>query len=185
MRRGGALHQVVWTSSNPPGTEYCEIRREVGGWALRGTVARRFREGTASIVYLIETDTRWRTKTVRLEQLLNGVHSTLDLRVRGERWFVGEKERRELRGCVDVDLEASPVTNTLPLKRTKIRTGSRVDLTVAWVRFPSLKILPLRQSYERLGPARYRYESATGFEADLDVDGFGLVRRYGEFWSAV
>lgn len=120
-----------------------------------------------------------------MEQLLNGAHATLDLRVRGGRWFVGGKERRELRGCIDVDLEASPVTNTLPLRRTKIRTGSRVDLTVAWVRFPSLRILPLRQSYERLGPGRYRYRSATGFEAELDLDDFGLVKRYGEFWSAV
>jgi hypothetical protein len=95
------------------------------------------------------------------------------------------RERTTLQGCLDVDLEASPVTNTLPIKRTKLRVGSRVDLTAAWVRFPSLRVVPLRQSYERVGRRRYIYRSATGFKAEIAVDGFGLARRYGDFWHAL
>ena len=185
MREWKALHQVVWTSSRPPGSEYCAVRRVAAGWTLKGTVARRFQEGIAGITYTIQTDRDWRTMWVRVEQLLNGTLGRVEIEVRRGRWSVGGKESPDLRGCVDVDLEVSPVTNTLPLKRTGIGVGSKVDLKVAWVRFPSLKVLTLQQSYERLGKNRYRYRSASGFEAELDVDDFGLVRRYGEFWTAV
>ena len=161
------------------------MSREAGGWALRGTVVRQFKEGSGTIAYVVRTDGGWRTRRVWIEQLLDGAHGEVEIEVSRGAWFVGREERRELHGCVDVDLEATPATNILPLKRIGMKVGSKVDVKVAWMRFPSLKVLPLRQSYERLGKARYVYRSGPGFEAELDVDGFGLVRRYGQYWTAV
>ena len=37
----------------------------------------------------------------------------LEMEVRRSRWFVRGKEDKWLKGCVDADLDASPVTNTL------------------------------------------------------------------------
>jgi hypothetical protein len=44
-------------------------------------------------------------------------------------------------------------------------------------------VQPLLQTYTRLAPNRYRYQSATGFAAELDVDDLGLVIRYGDLWE--
>lgn len=148
-------------------------------------MVRQLRERTAVISYLVETDPQWRTRRVTLEQVLGSRRSAIEISVRRARWFVGEQENRRLRGCIDVDLQVSPVTNTLPIKRTRLKVGSRVELTAAWVKFPSLKLAPLQQSYERLGSRRYRYRSATGFSAEIEVDAFGLVKKYGDYWTAV
>jgi hypothetical protein len=55
----------------------------------------------------------------------------------------------------------------------------------AWVRFPELALEVLEQSYTRLGPATYRYESAQGtFVRELTVDADGFVLEYPELWRA-
>jgi hypothetical protein len=185
MKREQALHEVFWTISKPAGSEYCLVSEEGGGWTLAGTVARRIEAGTMVASYAIRTDGEWRTRKVQVEQLLNGRYGGVRLESRRGRWFVDGKERPDLKGCVDVDLGASPVTNTLPIKRNRIQIGTKIDLRAAWVSFPSLEVLPLKQSYERLGARRFAYRSNTGFRAELELDGFGLVRRYGDYWTAV
>ena len=185
MKRVGAPRVVVWASSRPPGVERCTISREASGWVLTGSLVRRFRAGPASISYGIETDLGWKTSAAHVEQFLRGERLTLELKARDSRWYLEGKEASELDGCTDIDLGASPVTNTLPIKRARPRIGSRLELTAAWVRFPRLTVEPLRQSYERVGEKLYVYRSASGFESEIEVDGFGLVRRYGDFWQAL
>ena len=184
MRGRKDLHEVFWTSRSLPGAEYCTVKGTSFGWTLKGTIARAAGTKMAAVVYSIRVDQSWKTQAAHLEVLLDGVHSTLDIEAKRGRWFAQGRERTELAGCVDVDLEASPVTNTLPLKRTGLKVGSTVELTTAWIRFPSLRVVTLKQSYERAGRARYVYRSKTGFTAEILTDPFGLVRRYGDYWSA-
>jgi hypothetical protein len=185
MRGGGAPRQVVWTSSKPPGVEYCTVSQRASGWTLAGSVVRRFEEGVGVVSYSIETDQAWKTSRTVVEEVLGGRRFVLEMESGRSGWSVGGRKVAELEGCLDVDLEASPVTNTLPIRREEIRVGERVGLTAAWVRFPSLKVEPLRQSYERVGRNKYRYASASGFTSEIEVDEFGLVKRYGQFWIAV
>ena len=69
-----------------------------------------------------------------------------------------------------------------------MRIGRPGDKTwaaaAAWVRFPSLEVQRLEQSYERLADGRYRYRSGR-FTADLAVDDDGMVIQYGVNWKAV
>jgi len=185
LRGEEGLRQVSWTSSNPPGVELCIVARRHSGWILQGSVLRRFKEGVSAISYCIDVDSGWKTKKAVVEQVLRGKRSVLEVEAGPAGWLLNDEKVESLRGCVDVDLEASLVTNTLPIKRIRLSKGEKVDLTSAWVRFPSLKVQPLRQSYEKLGKNRYRYSSASGFSSEIEVDGFGLVRRYGESWLAV
>jgi uncharacterized protein len=178
------LRRVVWTGSAPPGVEFCTLGRRRRGWTLAGTIARREGGGLALVSYQVETDLGWRTKRVRVEQVLGGRTRTLAMETTGSGWRVQGKEARSLEGCLDVDLQVSPSTNTLPLKRARPRVGQSLELTAAWVRFPSLRVQPLRQSYERLSAHRYLYSSG-GFRAEIELDHSGLVRRYGDYWVAV
>jgi hypothetical protein len=58
-----------------------------------------------------------------------------------------------------------------------------LDTTAAWVRFPTLRVQALRQSYERTAETRYIYRSP-GFKSEIEVDDFGLVKSYGDYWYA-
>jgi uncharacterized protein len=91
-----------------------------------------------------------------------------------------------LTGCIDVDLELTPITNTLPINRLKLAIGRREEIAVAWIRFPSLEIVHALQSYERLSDRTYRYRSlGSGFTANIDVDEIGLTIRYEGIWERI
>jgi hypothetical protein len=98
-------------------------------------------------------------------------------------WRLNGEPVPEVEGCVDVDLNFSPSTNTLPIRRFNLQVGSSVQIRAAWLRFPSFRLEPLEQSYTRVGTNLYRYESAGGrFVASVEVDAVGLVTEYGEIW---
>lgn len=107
------------------------------------------------------------------------------MKVTEEGWLVDGVRDRRFDPCLDVDLQASPVTNTLPIKRTRMKVGGGVEVTACWVKFPNLEVATLPQSYERTGRNSYMYTSTTGFRAKVEVDEFGLVKRYVDYWYAV
>ena len=98
-------------------------------------------------------------------------------------WKMNGHEIPEVAGCTDVDLNFSPVTNTLPVRRLKLAVGEKAAVRAAWLRFPSFRLEPLEQIYERTAENKYRYESAGGrFATEIETDELGLAVRYGEFW---
>jgi hypothetical protein len=61
-------------------------------------------------------------------------------------------------------------------------------LDVAFIDGPALSVARSRQRYDRQGPDRLRYVDlglSRGFEADLTVDGSGLVLRYEHLFERV
>ncbi len=88
-------------------------------------------------------------------------------------------------GCIDLDLNFSPSTNLLPIRRLNLPIGQEAAVRAAWLRFPSFSLEPLEQRYRRVDAAVYRYESAGGkFVTQLDVNASGFVTRYPGFWEA-
>jgi uncharacterized protein len=88
-----------------------------------------------------------------------------------------------VQGCTDVDLNFSPATNLLPIKRLKLDIGESKTVRVAWLRFPSFSLELLEQVYTRKSDFVYNYRSTTGFEADITVDRFGLPVEYAGLWT--
>ncbi len=78
--------------------------------------------------------------------------SELNLVVRpGGTWWQDGNERPDLTGCVDVDISATPLTNTFPLQRVgDLGVGKSVSLPVAWVDAYSLDVERVPQTYTRL-----------------------------------
>jgi hypothetical protein len=85
----------------------------------------------------------------------------------------------ELSGCLDVDISATPFTNTLPIRRLGERLQQRTGIAVVYIPVPSLELARADQAYTRLGRDRYLYEGPVGrFQAELEVDPDGLVVHY-------
>jgi uncharacterized protein len=90
----------------------------------------------------------------------------------------GCEDPDRLGDALDIDLYASPLTNTLPLRRLELtRPGATETVVAAWVLLPSLAVIANAQTYIVLAPGRVRYASGS-FTADLDVDENGYVVRY-------
>jgi len=135
--------------------------------------------------YEIMVDRKFEPQSLVVEKTELGRMSRKEIVQRHGAWFIDGKERRDLRDCIDIDMEVSPVTNTIPIRHVGLRIGEKVDLHVVWVRFPTLEVMSMQQSYKHLGPRAYLYQSSTGFSARIKVDAFGLVTRYGKIWNQV
>jgi uncharacterized protein len=120
----------------------------------------------------------WTVREARLHTT-----SGRDLHLEGDgrgSWRVDGRPQPALRQCVDIDIQATPFTNTLPIRRLALARGESAVVEVAWIGVPALSVQPARQRYTALEPgALYRFESLEQpFAADLPVDGEGLVLDY-------
>ncbi len=167
------------------GQESARLKARTGGWSLEGSVDARFPEGPAAVRYAIDVDTDWRTRMARIRLAMPKGRRDLWVEVDDEgRWQVGGMEMEGLHGCVDVDLAATPVTNTLPIRRLDLPVGGSADLLTAWMTFPDLEIRPVRQRYTRIADRLYRFEAFFNrFAAEFEVDQAGLVLTYPGFWE--
>ena len=174
---------VLWRRMDGAGTESFLLSRDDTGWCLEGNVVALLDHEPSHIRYRVLCDPSWRALSAQVSQNRGGVERELHITVRDSgRWWVEGEEDARLRNCTDVDLEISPSTNTIPIRRLNLAVGQESAVTAAWVRFPALTIEPLHQRYTRTGANRYRYASHD-FATDLEVDDLGLVTRYDGGWS--
>ncbi len=131
--------------------------------------------------YELRCDAQWRIRKVTASTLVWGGRE-IRLFADGEgHWTTaGGEPVPTLAGCIDVDISATPFTNTLPIRRLGLRIGESADLKVAYVAVPELSVEPDGQRYTCLKEGElYRYESlGSDFVADLRVDADGLVLDY-------
>ena len=175
---------VVWRGLFWKGIEFCLIQSTANGWQLEGTVIAVFHKKLMRLQYRVLCNSNWETRSVNIQQCLGRRERKLVLRVDSQkRWWQGSRELSAVRGCVDVDLQFSPITNTLPIRRLQLKKGQGADVNAAWVRLPNLKVALLRQRYTRTSGTRYHYQSPTGFSTELPVDEFGIVKTYPKIWE--
>jgi len=85
----------------------------------------------------------------------------------------------EFDGCIDIDISATPFTNTLPIRRLILQPWQVERIRVLYIHVPTLEIESWDQRYTGLAPDRVRYESiGSDFMRELVVDDDGLVVTY-------
>src|SRR5690606_7150453 len=141
--------------------------------------------GPQQIRYVVTCGEDWVTQDVGVIVVNGSSDRQLHLnRDRSGAWHSDSEVLKEFEGLVDVDLQVTPATNTLPIRRLQLGVGESAETDALWVRFPELALERLPQRYTRTGEFRYTYESRGGaFRAELEVDAQGLVVRYGDIWK--
>lgn len=124
------------------------------------------------------------TRGARIHLWSNRGHHQLHLfRSYTGEWQANGRARPDLTDATDVDIGVTPATNTLPLRRFRLAVGESRDLVAAWVRFPTLSVVPAYQRYTRIATNRYLYESLeSGYRAELTVQNDGIVVQYADIW---
>ena len=145
-----------------------------------------YEQRSCRLDYQITCDAAWHTLFVRVAGWLGT--SVVDIQIKTDpagHWWLNEVEQPEVRDCIDIDLNFSPSTNLLPIRRLGLAVGEEAQIQAAWLRFPSFNLELLPQRYRRLNENTYRYESAGGqFVAELKVNGSGFVTNYPGIWQA-
>jgi uncharacterized protein len=182
------FREVMWRRVlDDLSVEHARFERAAGGGEISGAVMIAEQGAPLRVDYRIGCDEDWRTRTVEVHTAWQGARRLLCLdRDSAGHWRRDGEPGPELDGCIDVDLEVTPATNALPINRLRLPVGGRQEILAAWVRFPTLRVIPARQSYERLAESRYRYTSLdSGFTAVVDVDGDGVPIDYEGIWRRI
>jgi uncharacterized protein len=181
----GEWPPVLWRRRDVPGYESCRIFWRDAGWQLDGGAVLAYEGSACRLDYVISCDRKWVTQSA----VVSGWVGTrvIDITVTRDtsgRWRLNGTACPAIAGCIDVDLNFSPSTNLLPIRRLELAIGQTEAVHAAWLRFPTFELEPLQQTYTRIAERIYRYESSGGgFVADMTVDAQGLVLDYGEIWS--
>jgi len=178
-------HEVCWRRLDVPGHDGARLQRTAAGWRVAGTSVCAPGGMPSVLAYSIDCDERWRTRTATVRGFIGSRDVVRDVFVNDTgRWYVNGVECPAVEGAADLDLEFSPATNLLPVRRLELAIGDQAAVHAAWLRFPTLTMEPLAQRYHRMEQRRYRYESARShFACDLTVDVAGFVTDYGDIWT--
>ena len=175
---------ILWRVLDEPGHESARLSWRGGAWHLEGTAVFSHEGRPCRLDYGVRCDAEWRS----LSGSVAGWVGDEDVDVRWEadgegRWRLNGAECPAVEGCTDVDLNFSPSTNLLPIRRLELAVGEEAAVRAAWLRFPSFAFETLEQVYRRTGAGTYRYESNGGsFVRDLRVNEAGFVTLYPELW---
>ncbi len=177
---------ILWRRLDRPGHESARLSRMREGWDLSGTALFAHEGRPCRLDYSILCNRDWRTVQARVEGWLGSEPVRIEIAASSSgSWRMNGSDRPGVEGALDLDLNFSPSTNLLPIRRLGLAVGEEAKVRAAWLRFPSFALEPLEQSYRRLAESKYRYESAGGrFTADLEVSASGLVTLYPGFCQA-
>ncbi|MFT4039241.1 MAG: putative glycolipid-binding domain-containing protein [Thermomicrobiales bacterium] len=193
---GKLIRTVQWLASDPFGPDRCTLSEISYGWELKGEAngIGLGPEGPQRVLYTVRVDHSWKTRYARVQ---------LD-REAGPGWQSSKRcslkrddlgfwtpstgpscpPRGRIQGLIDIDIQATPATNTLPIRRLNLAVGESAEVTAAWFRLPEFQLEPLRQRYTRVSEDTYHYEAPDHeFTATLTVDDLGLVVDYDPGWQ--
>src|SRR5687768_15769464 len=132
--------QVIWSRSDAPGMEHLALIMRRDEVVADGIVLGMEHGDAFRLRYTVRCDSRWRGRRVEIG-VLDGNRS-LSLNADGEgRWFDGSGAAvTALDGCVDADITATPLTNTLPIRRLALEQGESAVIKVAYVTISDLRV---------------------------------------------
>lgn len=172
---------ILWERLDRPGHESARLGRRGPERILEGSAVFGHEGAACRFDYLVVADGRFHTSHGRVRGWLGEKAVEIDVVAEAGRWFLNGAECSDVEGAVDLDLNFSPSTNLLPIRRLALAVGQEAAVRAAWLQFPGFDLKPLEQTYRRLSSSRYRYRSEGGFEAELLVRPSGFVTLYPGF----
>jgi hypothetical protein len=173
------MRELRWVSEEGDGIEHLAFDSHADGFEVESVVVGQRYGRAYGLHYTVRCDAQWRTRHAWLK-IVGGA----ELELHGDgagRWHDGHGlVLSTIEGCIDIDIAATPFTNTLPIRRLQLAEGQRQPISVAYVSTPDLQVTRVEQAYTCIESNReYRYEGIfRNFTANMRVDDDGLVIDY-------
>ena len=171
--------KAVWNNEEQYGCEYLQLKEEAERVVVQSTVIYVDEEPT-HVQYQVDLDTNWITRKVKLSV---DKQSELELHRDGKgNWFNQDGEALDnLQGCIDIDISATPFSNSLPINRMEWTSNQKESFHMVYIDIPSLEYRKVPQSYQYLREEdglRYFLYRCYDYETTIAVDADGLVVDY-------
>ena len=181
--------ELWWRALDAEGLEQLRLTESETGVVAESTILRAD-EATGEafhLAYRLECGAGWRVRRVELE-LIGSSSGALVLQSDGAgRWTDGGgRELQDLAGCLDVDISATPLTNTLPLRRLTFEIGQTAEIEPVYLLVPEMTVARSRQRYTRTAENAFLFEELglfRGFAAEIETDEQFFVRSYPQLFK--
>jgi len=182
---------LIWSRLDSTGMEHLHLIEEPHGINANGLILVVDENAPYRIKYTVHCDPSWHVREVQVE-LLDSHTPKIHLRTDGKgHWTTYANEKLpSLNGCIDVDISATPFTNTVALQRLQLAVGEVAEITVAYINVPTMQLTAVKQRYTCLDSSddsgRYQYAGyPSDYQAELAVDCDKLVIAYPELFMRV
>jgi uncharacterized protein len=183
--------KIIWSNLTGTGLEHCQLLSRNNEIHADGVVLGIEQEIAFRIRYQICCDSNWGVRKVVVNSLDEN-EQTIQLTADGLGNWRNESGEAlpEFAGCLDVDIMATPFTNTLPIRRLLLKQGESAEIKVVYLSLPEMQLSlePQRYTCLELSDAvgKYRFESLDGdFTAIISVDADSLVEDYPNLFKRV
>ena len=163
---------IRWRGLDPVTLEHCHVISTARDTRIRGTII----TPAYGLFYRIKLDDSEVVRTVKLERSDGQV---LELFSDGAgNWSDDRAEPLSaLKGCVDIDIWPTPLTNSLPIWRASWIDDAPQRFAMAWIDADEMTVRRSEQVYTRLDASHFRFQSGD-FDRVLEIDADGLVVSY-------
>ena len=175
--------EVWWTALDEPGLEHLKFRHDGENLIAESTLLKVENGKPFELFYQISIDAEWRVREVEVV-LQTDANRRIKLFADGAgNWTDAAtgNDLPEFSGCYEIDISATPFTNTLPVKRGDFKTGTAIDISVVYFLIPEMRVERSEQRYTALAADYYKFEENglfKGFSADIKFDSDNLVIEY-------
>jgi uncharacterized protein len=168
-----------WQTWDGAGIEHLVLRESRREIVAESVVLASAGHERFAIQYRVQCDRSWCVRSAEIGLIGEGRKIKISGDGKGNWSDASGKALPKLRGAIDIDLSVTPFTNTLPIRRLKLKVGQSADIRTVYIVAPALTLTTDPQRYTRLGERRYRYESLdSDFTRVVEVDRRGLVVKY-------
>ncbi len=158
---------MAWSTWDGAHHEGFTLTWENEAWTARGVV------GREQIEYVVRLSPLWHVRQFMLFRDLEQPDLWLGTDGHGRWGEMNGAHRPELDGPVDVALDVTPFTHTLPIRRLPLEVGDSARLYVLSIDVETLGVVPAPVTYTRLAPRTWRVDDATS-STELHVDAHGV-----------
>ena len=179
------VRHAVWVSDGDIGAEHFCLSRHGDGYLAQGTVIGLTGTTPYSANYSLRFTDDWKMRFATVRRLdLRGNALSVETDGNGEWFGSADLPLSSLKGCLDVDISATPFTKSLPIGRLQLRKGQSAEVNVAYIEVPAFSIRPAVQRYECLAPlgakgGRFNFDPGDGSGVvEIAVDADGIVTQF-------
>lgn len=159
-----------WSTWDGAHVEDFRLTWENEAWTATGRV------GREDVQYVVRLSPTWQVRQFLLFRDLDEPDLWLFADAHARWGEMNGAARSELDGCIDLDVDCSPSTDTVPIRRLRLHEGDAGEVHTVVVDVETLSVERARRRYHRIGPRRYAYDDLeSGYRAEFDVDEHGFV----------
>jgi hypothetical protein len=181
------MQSIMWRRIDVVGMEVCAVCQAGTNATISGTALYADGETPTRLEYSVTCTANWECSAAQVDRWVGADRMKIDLRRLADgTWAANGDNVDGVKDLLDIDLGFTPATNTNAIKRLNLSVGECSEFTAVWLDDETWTFKPLKQRYERISDFIYKYVSVdSGYQAELTVNAFGIVREYPELWKAV